>query len=176
MPTGLGSRAEQAGKILLAGFVGGVAGAWAMRRFSALWRGLGGPSSAPRGEPYSSQEWDSAGRAAERITSVLLARRLSVQEKRRATAALHYLVGGAAGAGYAATSNAYPAARVGSGTVFGTAFWLLGDELSMPWLGLTDKPSDYSLAAHVNSLGEHIVYGMTTESVRRAALFFLCHG
>jgi uncharacterized membrane protein YagU involved in acid resistance len=138
-----------------------------MRSFSAAWRRLGGPSSAPKGEPYSSQEWDSAGGAAEAIAEKLLGRYLSGQEKRCAAAAVHYVVGGLAAAGYAAAVRAFPGVQAGSGAVFGIAFWLMGDELVMPRIGLTARPSAYSPLMHLNSLGEHLVYGITVERVRR---------
>src|SRR5579864_5930281 len=92
--TGAGLRRTDCGKLLLAGFAGGVAGAWAMRGFSAAWRKLGGPSWAPPGTPYSSQEWDSSGGAAEVAAKLLLGRRLSLEEKLRGAAAVHYVVGG----------------------------------------------------------------------------------
>jgi hypothetical protein len=168
--TGAGLRRTQCGKLLLAGFAGGLAGAWAMRGFSALWRKLGGPSSAPLGTPYSSQEWDSAGGAAELAARLLLKRGLSLQEKLRGAAAVHYVVGGLVAAGYAAGGETYPPLRAGSGAAFGIVFWLLGDELVMPCLGLNAKPRDYSVLMHLNCLGEHVVYGMTAELVRRALL------
>lgn len=158
------------GELLLAGFAGGVAGAWAMQEFSSAWRKLGGPSSAPPGTPYSSQEWDSAGGAAEVTAIALLGRSLSLQEKLQGAAAVHYLVGGLVAAGYAAAGEVYPPLRAASGAVFGILFWLAGGELAMPWLGLNAKPCDYSLLMHLNSLGEHVVYSTTAELVRRALL------
>lgn len=141
-----------------------------MRSFSAVWRRLGGPSSAPKGEPYSSQEWDSAAGAAEAAAEKLLGRHLSAREKRCAAAAVHYGVGGLAAAGYAAAVRAFPRVQAGSGAVFGIAFWLLGDELLMPRIGLTARPSAYSPLMHLNSLGEHLVYGITSERARRTVL------
>lgn len=164
----MGVKRASAAKSVLAGFVGGIAGAWAMRRFSAAWRRFGGPSCAPPGEPYSSQEWDSAAGAAEFLASILLGRRLSPGEKRQGAAAVHYAVGGLAAAGYALAARPCPALRSGSGAGFGFAFWLLGDELAMPWLGLNAPRLHYSLPMQVNSLGEHLVYGFTAERVRRA--------
>lgn len=159
-------------KLLLAGLAGGIAGAWAMRLFSAAWRKLGGPSSAPAGTPYSSQEWDSAAGAAEVAGERLLGRRLSAREKLLGAAAVHYVVGGVAGASYALGSEWSPALRAGSGAAFGGAFWLLGDEFIMPRVGLTAPPRQYSPLMHLNSMGEHLVYGITAEQVRRALLRF----
>jgi hypothetical protein len=154
-------------KSLLAGCTGGIAGAWAMRRFSAAWRKVGGLSDAPAGEPYSSQEWDSAAGAAEMLATVFAGRRLSAEGKRRGAAVVHYAVGGLAGAIYALAAQPCPALRAGSGAGFGFAFWLFGDELAMPRLGLNAPRSHYSLPMQLNSLGEHLVYGFTAEQVRR---------
>jgi hypothetical protein len=110
--TGAGLHRKNDGKLLLAGFAGGLAGAWAMRSFSELWRKFGGPSSAPPGTPYSSHEWDSAGGAAEIAAKLLLGRSLSLEEKLRGAAAVHYVVGGWVAAGYAVVGDAYPARRV----------------------------------------------------------------
>ena len=169
---GVDLRRRSCGKALLAGFAGGLAGAWAMRSFSAAWRTLGGPSSAPAGTPYSSQEWDSAAGAAEIAGERLLGRRLSPREKLSGAAAVHYAVGGLAGASYALAAESNPALRAGSGAAFGSAFWLLGDEFIMPRLGLTAPPKKYSPLMHLNSIGEHLVYGITAEQVRRAVLRF----
>lgn len=168
--TGATLAVENHRKSLLAGFAGGVAGAWAMRRFSAAWRKLGGPSFAPPGTPYSSQEWDSAGGAAEVAAKLLLGRRLSGEERLCGAGAVHYMVGGLVAAGYAVAGDVCPPLRAGSGAAFGIVFWLLGDELTMPWLGLNNQFRNYSLLMHLNSLGEHVVYGMTAELVRRALL------
>jgi uncharacterized membrane protein YagU involved in acid resistance len=73
-------------------------------------------------------------------------------------------------AGYAAAGDIYPPLPAGSGASFGIVFWLLGDELAMPLLGLNAMPRDYSVLMHLNSLGEHVVFGMTAELVRRALL------
>ena len=81
---------------------------------------------------------------------------------------MQYGVGGLAAAAYALAAQPYPTLRAGSGTSFGFAFWLLGDELAMPWLGLNAPRSHYSLPMQLNSLGEHLAYGVTAEQVRRA--------
>jgi hypothetical protein len=43
----------------------------------------------------------------------------------------------------------------------------------MSWLGLNAKPRDYSVLMHLNSLGEHVVYGMTADLFPRALLLGL---
>ena len=45
------------------------------------------------------------------------------------------------------------------------AVWAGADELAMPLLGLSRR--DYPLEAHLQAFTAHLVYGVTTEAVRR---------
>lgn len=54
------------------------------------------------------------------------------------------------------------------GALFGSALWLLADELAMPLLGLSDKPTTYPVKQHVRSLAQHLGYGVTTVATTRA--------
>ncbi len=51
------------------------------------------------------------------------------------------------------------------GLLFGTALYL--DELAVPVLGLSGKPSEYPLASHLYGLMSHLVYGLSAEVARR---------
>jgi hypothetical protein len=51
---------------------------------------------------------------------------------------------------------------VGEGALYGTGLWLLGDELAVPLLGLSDKPTAYPPARHVQSLAQHLGFGLAT--------------
>jgi hypothetical protein len=42
------------------------------------------------------------------------------------------------------------------GVGVGIALWLVGDEIVMPELGLTEKPGTYSLRMQANALGEYL--------------------
>jgi len=53
------------------------------------------------------------------------------------------------------------------GMGFGIALWLVGDEIVMPALGLTEKPGRYSLPMKANAFGEHLVYAFTVDLVHR---------
>jgi hypothetical protein len=54
------------------------------------------------------------------------------------------------------------------GAVFGAGLWLLGDELAVPLLGLTDKPTAYHPSRHIQSLVGHLGYGVATAATARA--------
>src|SRR5215831_9326800 len=47
------------------------------------------------------------------------------------------------------------------------AVWLIADEIIVPALGLSKPPTKYPLSTHASSIASHLVYGMTTEIVRR---------
>lgn len=48
------------------------------------------------------------------------------------------------------------------GTLFGAGLWLLGDELAIPLLGLSDKPTRYPVTSHLQSLAQHLGFGVAT--------------
>jgi uncharacterized membrane protein YagU involved in acid resistance len=61
-----------------------------------------------------------------------------------------------------------PAATVAEGLPFGAAVWLIADEAIVPAAGLSRKPSEYPPSIHAYAFASHLVYGLTTELVRRA--------
>jgi uncharacterized membrane protein YagU involved in acid resistance len=74
----------------------------------------------------------------------------------------------------ASVSGAYGMLREGDhsadnavegGLVMGTGLWLLGDEVLMPLLGLTDGPTAYPSGVHVHGFGAHIAFGVTAAAV-----------
>jgi hypothetical protein len=48
------------------------------------------------------------------------------------------------------------------GMAHGACLWLLGDEAAVPALGLQSGPTAVSPAGHINRLGAHLAYGITT--------------
>lgn len=71
------------------------------------------------------------------------------------------------GAMYGAMSELWPEAAVGAGLPFGAAVWLAADEIAVPALGLSKPATEYPLSKHAYALASHLVYGVTTEVVRR---------
>ena len=61
-----------------------------------------------------------------------------------------------------------PLTTVGEGLPFGAAVWVIADEGVVPALGLSRKSTDYPASIHAYSFASHLVYGLTTELVRRA--------
>ena len=48
------------------------------------------------------------------------------------------------------------------GIAFGAALWLFGDELAVPLLGLSDKPTLYHPTQHAQSFAQHLGFGIAT--------------
>lgn len=167
---GKSSRGQSAWKCILAGVAGGLAGGWTMSQFSRAWNKTL-PSSRTNAIGasclYSQQEWDSISKSAESIAARLLSRKLSSRETRIGSAIVHYAVGGAAGALYGTAAHWIPRMTKFRGLGFGIALWIVGDEIVMPALGLTEKPGTYSLRMQANAFGEHLVYAFTVNLIYR---------
>ena len=160
---------ERVAKGLVAGFVGGLVASWTMNRFQDLWFKLAvkrQPDETPPSideEPDDTTVW-----AASAISEGLFDHKLTKTEKKIAGPAVHYTLGSGVGALYGAAAEIAPEVTTGAGLPFGAAFWLVVDEGAVPMLGLSKGPREYPLSVHVYALTSHLVYGLTTELVRRS--------
>ena len=111
---------------------------------------------------------NAAVRTANVVSEVVLDKHLTKSEKEKAGTAVHYTMGVTSGAIYGALAEAMPAATACEGTAFGAAVWLIADEGVVPALGLSKNPSEFPASIHTYSIASHLVYGLTTELVRRA--------
>jgi hypothetical protein len=145
-------------KGLAAGLVAGLAATYVMTRFQEL--------SAKLEEKLKEENGDSQGKKAKkgddatvktasRISRALFDHELTAKEKKTAGPAVHYGFGILNGAAYGTAAELAPAVTRGMGAPFGTAFGLSGP----PW----ESPP----AVHAKALAAHLVYGLTTEAVRR---------
>jgi hypothetical protein len=60
------------------------------------------------------------------------------------------------------------ARAIRTGALFGLGLWLFGDELAVPLLGLSDKPTQYDVTAHAQSLVAHLGFGIATATTTNA--------
>lgn len=157
----------------VAGAVAGAAGAFVMEKFQTKalpkikeWAGLDEQES---GESSSSGEESepATAKAASAIAEPLLGRELEDDEKKIASEASHYTMGITSGIIYGMTAEKMPLATIGFGAGFGAAVWAIADEAVVPALGLSKPPTEYGWKTHAYALASHVVYGVTTESVRR---------
>ena len=174
-------------KGLAAGVVGGLVASVVMNGFQALLsRQLAGEErshgaqSLQRGTPRQGvgreleaegkdePEDDATERLANAVSIAVFEHELTKREKELAGTALHYAMGTTSGALYGAVAELLPGATAGAGLPYGVAVWLIADEGIVPAAGLSKSPAEYPLWIHLYSFSTHLVYGLTTELVRRA--------
>jgi len=174
-------------KGLAAGVVGGLVASAVMNEFQALWGRLAegvershGAQSLQQGSPRhgvgrelrerggDDAEDDAPERLANAVSVGLFDRELTKNEKDTAGTTLHYAYGVSMGALYGAAAELAPHVTAGAGLPFGATVWVTADEGVVPLLGLSKSPTEYPLSIHAYALASHLVYGLTTEVVRRA--------
>jgi putative membrane protein len=166
---------------LLAGALGGLAASWTMNQFqrgwSSLQRSVAQESSSQQNSRQENSEQqsqrseeseDATMKAAVKLLEPVIGRPLSKEEKQKAGPVIHYVFGALMGGCYGLLSEYFPHAHAGFGTVFGTAVFLVADEIAVPALGLSGSPLDSPMSSHVYAYSSHLVYGLSTEAVRRS--------
>ena len=159
----------------LAGAIGGLAGTYAMNHFQRWWshtvRGVEPASAAGRHDARDWQELEEGQNsneiAAQTVAVHTIGRRLDREELKPAATAMHFAFGAAMGGVYGAFYEVSPSTRKMGGAAFGTTVWAAADEVAMPMLGLSDPTTEQPPERHVHALAAHIVFGVTTEIVRR---------
>jgi uncharacterized membrane protein YagU involved in acid resistance len=81
---------------------------------------------------------------------------------------VHYAFGAMMGGLYGGLSEYTDFVRAGFGTTFGGVLFATADVLGVPAAGLGPWPRDYPVSSMLNPLTAHLIYGATTELVRRA--------
>lgn len=158
---------------LLAGALGGLAASWVMNQFQKGWSSVQENLEQPQRENTEQQNQsaeeseDATMKTAEKLLEPLIGRSLNKEEKKQAGPLIHYGFGSLMGGCYGLLSEYFPQARSGFGTIFGTALFLVADEIAVPVLGLSGNPLESPLSSHFYALSSHLVYGLSTEAVRR---------
>lgn len=169
-------------KGIVAGLAGGLVASWTMNQFQAAWTRLAENAEKPHGAQSmkpsegskgsqggdSKEQDDATVETAKAISENVFGHELQESEKKPAGAAVHYAFGAASGGVYGAVAEVVPQVTTAAGLPFGSAVWLLGDEITVPLLGLAKPPTEYPLSTHVYALASHLVYGATAELSRRA--------
>lgn len=174
-------------KGLAAGVVGGLVASAVMNRFQALWSRLAegeershGAQSLQRGAPRQGvgrklqaegkddAEDDAPERLANAISVGVFDRELTDREKDAAGTVFHYAMGTTTAALYSAVAEIIPQVKAGAGLPFGAVVWLAVDEGVVPAAGLSKSAEEYPLSIHAYAFTSHLVFGLTTELVRRA--------
>ncbi len=174
-------------KGLAAGIIGGLAASVVMNQFQKMFSGYvtgdkksHGAQSLQQGAPHrgagqmlEKKGEESAGDdAAERLVNTLSVgifdHALTEREKEIGGTAFHYAYGVSMGAIYGAAAEISDKVTIGEGMPYGLLIWLGADEGVVPLLGLSKHSGEYPLSVHAGAFSAHLVYGLTTEIVRRA--------
>jgi hypothetical protein len=174
-------------KGLAAGVVGGLVASVVMNQYQALWSKLThgeershGAQSLQQGLPQQGvgrelqkqgkdeAEDDAPERLANAISVGIFDQELTERAKDVGGTVLHYAMGVTSGALYGAVAEVIPEVVAGAGMPFGAFIWVSVDEGLMPATGLSKSSDEYPLSIHAYALSSHLVYGLTTELVRRA--------
>jgi hypothetical protein len=170
------SRAKRVGRAALIGAASGLAASWVMNQYWVLEGKLKeeiqpneqGREAEQQQEQKQHAPENPTVKVAESVSREVLHRDLRDGEKEAAGAAIHYLFGAAMGAFYGVLTEVAPATRSGFGLGYAAVLWLAADEILVPALRLSAPPTGFPVSKHLEGLGAHLVYGATTEAVRRA--------
>lgn len=173
-------------KGLVAGVAGGIVASWTMNQFQSAWGKITEGVERPHGaqslqqgttdhgiarelqERGSDDSDDNAAvRAGTAAVELVTDKKLTKSEKEIAGAVAHYAMGVVSGGIYGVAAELAPPATIGAGLPFGAAVWVLADEALVPAVGLSKAPTEYPLSIHLYALASHLVFGVSTEAVRR---------
>ncbi|MGZ4788309.1 MAG: DUF1440 domain-containing protein [Terriglobales bacterium] len=154
----------------IAGMIGGLVASWTMNQFQAgvskveeAWK----KSSHQQRPKRQSSDAAATELVAQRLSRAILGRDLTPDEMKIAEPLVHYGFGTLSGGFYGFLAELSPVATKGTGSLFGTALWLVADEIAVPKLQLSKPLEAYPPKVHAEALAAHLVYGVTTEEVRR---------
>lgn len=180
---------EENGKHLLRGVVAGagagLAASWVMNIFMTgpgqklneslksdqekLEEHLQKLETARQGGGKEEAKEDATMKAADAVVSTATGgRHLSFEAKQKAGPVVHYIFGALVGGFYGGVAEYSRTARAGMGTAFGGALFAGADLGAVPALNLSPPLSETQPKALANPLAAHLVYGATTEVLRRA--------
>ena len=149
----------------VAGLIGGLVASFVMSEFQSLVTSF---SEDKKKSDKKKADEPATVKAAEVISENVFDHYLTKEEKEAAGPAVHYAMGAVSGLFYGAAAEIAPISTVGAGLPFGTAVWLIADDVVVPALGLSKPPTEYPLSTHAYALSSHLIYGLTTDMVRRA--------
>lgn len=160
---------------IVAGIAGGLVASWVMNVFM---ENLGPQiqKAVQSDEPQTGQESSQNGekpddatmKTADAIVSTVSGgRHLSREGKEKGGPIVHYSFGAVMGGIYGALAEGMPQATTGFGTAFGAALFTGADLVAVPVLHLSGSPADAPVSSLATPFAAHLVYGATTETVRR---------
>lgn len=157
---------------VLAGVAGGLIASWMMNEFTGtlgkdLSKAIETPAEQRLLEMESDGE-DSTMKMADKIVEeVTGGRHLSHEQREVGGPIVHYSMGAITGGIYGGMAEYSNAARAGFGTIFGMIVFVTADMFGTAAAGVAKWPDQYPASSWASPLGAHLIYGATTELVRR---------
>lgn len=100
-------------------------------------------------------------------TAQALGVRVHPGDREKTAATVEFAFGILCGALYGALAEYQPAVTSGVGSVYGAVLFTGASEIILPVIGFVPSPADRTPIQHVGGLAGNVVYGITTETVRR---------
>ena len=148
---------------LIAGLVAGVV----MNEYQKLVSELSAKEDEKKSNSQKKEPEPATVKAAEMISEGAFDHHLTKKEREIAGPSMHYAMSATSGVIYGVASELAPITSVAAGLPFGAAVWLIADDVAIPALGLSKSPTEYPLSTHAYALSSHLVYGLTTDLVRK---------
>ena len=98
---------------------------------------------------------------------------LTHEQRAQGGPVVHYAFGALMGGLYGGLAEYSELVRSGFGTAYGTALFAGGDLIAVPALHLSAPLSEFPAASFAGPYTAHLVYGATTELVRRLVRLLL---
>jgi len=160
---------------IVAGIAGGLVASWVMNVFMEnlgpqIQKAVqGNEPQTGHEEPQNGEKPDDAtmNTADAIVSTVTGGRHLSRAGKEVGGPIVHYSFGAVMGGIYGALAEGLPQATTGFGTAFGAALFTGADLVAVPVLNLSGSPADAPVSSLATPFAAHLVYGATTETVRR---------
>lgn len=162
---------------LLAGAIGGLVASWVMNVFmeeagpkiqQAAARMDGSSQQQSSSSSGDEPKEDATMKTADAVVrAVMGGRHLSIEGKKKGGPIVHYAFGGLMGALYGLAAEYSPLATAGFGTAFAGALFAGADLWAVPALHLSGSSADAPVSSLATPFSAHIVYGVTTEGVRK---------
>jgi putative membrane protein len=163
---------------MIAGALGGLIAAWVMNGFIAaattVQETMKSPEQKAQEEAQKAaqppdQSEDSTMKVADAVAWLVTGEHLSREGKQKGGPIVHYAYGTLVGAMYGTLAELSGAVTAGAGTAFGTGLFIASDEVMVGALITGQFPTKEPAASQLTHYGAHLVYGATTELVRRIA-------
>lgn len=159
---------------VLAGVAGGLVAAWVMNVWTtgpgtALTNKLETPEEQQRVKDLGDGE-DATMKTADAVASTVTGgQHLTFAQRETGGPIVHYTYAALMGGLYGGLAEYLSVVRAGFGTTYGSALFVGGDLVAVPALGFSKPVSEFPAASFAGPLSAHLVYGFTTELVRRLA-------